>query len=219
MQRTFGRIAKPDDRDQNYRLTAPRRKSKRISRYWSDHWFFGNQGQNPYCVGFAWVHWLSNHPVRQWVNPEGVYHVAQRFDEWPGEDYEGTSVRAGAKVLQSLGFISEYRWGFDLPSIVATVLEVGPVVFGTDWYEGMSEPDKYGYLNPTGQILGGHAYLVNGVDTRRQRFRIKNSWGQDWGIKGRAYLSFADAEKLITEGGEACLAIEIKPETLRESLQ
>ena len=56
--------------------------------------------------------------------------------------------------------------------------------------------------------MGGHAYVINGIDTKKQLFRIKNSWGRNWGVKGSAYISFANMQRLIRENGEICLAVE-----------
>ncbi len=44
-----------------------------------------------------------------------VYKRAQQLDEWPGEDYGGSSVNAACKVLRERGFIIFCRgvskWG------------------------------------------------------------------------------------------------------------
>ena len=85
---------------------------------------------------------------------------------------------------------------------------MGPVVVGTYWYRGMFKPDRNGIIRPTGGIVGGHAYVINGVDKSKKLFRIKNSWGKNWGINGHAYISFADMEKLMKQNGEICIAIE-----------
>ena len=71
----------------------------------------------------------------------------------------------------------------------------------------MSTPDSNGFLNCTGQVVGGHAYLLMGFSNRRQAFRITNSWGRDWGDWGRAWLRYEDAAALLRQG-EACAAIE-----------
>jgi hypothetical protein len=77
-----------------------------------------DQGPDGACVGFGWTADLIGSPMPDFkVTPEianpyafDLYHESQRNDQWAGEDYEGTSVLAGAKVVKSRGFISEYRW-------------------------------------------------------------------------------------------------------------
>ena len=72
----------------------------------------------------------------------------QALDEWPGEDYDGTSVRAFYKWLKVKGFITEYRWAFDCETVINHVLGIGPVQMGTIWDESMSNPDRWGYIYP-----------------------------------------------------------------------
>jgi hypothetical protein len=220
MVRRYGRIFGPDDRDRRYQIK--RQKSDRKYRFWYDNRWWGDQLVTPHCVGFSWTHWLTNVPVVSYLDPDGIYHLAQQNDEWKGTNYDGTSVRAGAKVLKMLGLIERYEWCWDLDRLVETLLEKGPVVVGTDWTRGMDNPDSKGMIHATGRNLGGHAYLLTGVSLARETFRIKNSWGREWGKDGRAYISFEDMEKLIKAEGEVCLAVErlAKPPKLsRSSIQ
>lgn len=206
MDRKFGRLVSPDPRDRMFQVH--RSRSTRVRRYWRDSAAWYDQGDTSSCVGHAWAHWAVNAPVVQRIDPFGVYTLARFLDEWDGEDYDGTSVRAGAKVMLALGYIAEYRWATTLQLAIDALLEQGPVVVGTTWYEGMFEPDRGGFIHPTGDAVGGHAYLWTGVDTKAEKIRVKNSWSQQWGQDGRAWLSFADAKQLIAEDGEVCLALE-----------
>lgn len=209
----LGREFVEDKRDKEFSLVVG--KSHKLSSYWDGAAFVGNQEDRPSCVGHAWNHWLVAPPLHQRLDPEGIYRIAKHFDEWKGEGYAGTSVRAGAKVLHHLGFIDKYIWTWDLNGLIFAVLEMGPVVVGTNWYESMFEPDREGRLHVYGDAVGGHAYLIDGVDTDTREFRIKSSWWDNdkpWGRNGRATIDFRDMKQLIKENGEVCIAIEKQPE-------
>jgi hypothetical protein len=218
INRTYqlGRQYIPDERDNKYSINnllsaVPVRIT---NRYWDDNGWWGNQGNTPQCVGYAWAHWLEDGPVPQSgiapiIPPKVIYENAQRVDEWSGENYAGTSVRGGVKYLKSAGKVSSYYWGFNLTSLINSVLNLGPVVVGTNWYNGMFYPNRNGLIKISGRIAGGHAYVINGVNTVTRLFRIKNSWGKSWGQSGHAYISFTDMERLIRENGEICFAVEI----------
>ena len=214
-EQKLGRIFIEDKRDNKYliqdKLTIP--KTTITKKEWDGNVWWGNQGNTPQCVGYAWAHWICDGPITHRgalpiIQPSLIYREAQKVDEWPGERYNGTSVRGGAKYLMSSGKISSYLWAFDINTLINTVLNVGPVVVGTNWYYNMFFPNKNGLIRLSGHIAGGHAYVINGVNTVTKQFRIKNSWGKTWGVSGHAYISFSDMSRLIIERGEICLAIE-----------
>ena len=215
----LGRLESPDARDQNFLMAAP--PSTRTARFWWGYRLHLDQGNTPQCVAYSWSHFLVDSPDPHpavLVDPAVLYHEAQTLDEWPGEDYEGTSVRAGAKALVARSLIyTGYTWAFDLNTIIQNVLEVGPVVFGTNWYYSMFTPGSDNYIRindavtgPDGDpVAGGHAYKVDGVNVPKRFFRMKQSWALPWGHHGFARISFDDAQRLIeAEQGEACMAVE-----------
>jgi hypothetical protein len=198
---------------------APKAKTWRIQRQQLD------QGAEGACVGFAMAHELIAAPRRRRVlringqrTPvdmrfarEHIYWAAQAIDPWQGgaypgasPNYEGTSVLAGVKVLQQLGLIGEYRWAFSLEELIAAVLQLGPAVLGVPWYDSMYRPDADGYLRVSGRVVGGHAILCRGVDTRRERFTLHNSWS----TFGKCYVTFDDMARLLAENGEAVVPLE-----------
>jgi hypothetical protein len=201
----------------------------RTYKYWSMSKYKLNQGSLPHCVAYAWLHLLLDSPVTytDTIKKQGIteaiikagatslYDAAQKVDEWPGEDYDGTSVAAGAKVLienisPRLGatLVKSVSWGLSLTGILDALLFQGPVVFGSNWYESMFTPDASGLVTISGAVAGGHAYLLNGINMTTRRVRFKNSWGADWGKGGLGYMGFDTLERLLNEQGEAALVIE-----------
>lgn len=220
-QRKLGRLLAPDPNDRRFMLSPPRREAANIeSRYWY-HQGVLDQGDSSACVGYSTRQWLNAGPVRNLGGPSAmeIYRLGQDSDEWPGAEpaYYGTSVRAGFKVLKSLGFVESYRWAYDLDTVVDHVLTVSPVVLGTVFYEDMFDVDKHGFMHVGGRSVGGHAYLLKGLSRTRKcpdgsigAGRILNSWGTGWGQNGLAWISFKDLAALIADQGEACAAIEAK---------
>lgn len=216
-ERTFGRLPSTDPRDRQYPLRAmivavaqPRSKHWPLFRVPLDQ---GNEGA---CVGFGWTHWLLAAPISiRNTNPawsaRAMYKAAQEVDEWPGSDYEGTSVRAGAKVLQAEGRIAEYRWAEDLQTTTDYIRSTGPVVIGVDWHEGMMDADVDGLIRVTGRRTGGHCVCLVGANEDQAMAYGINSWGPGWGRRGRFKIPYEDLEKLVLNGGEVCCGMELRP--------
>jgi hypothetical protein len=198
------------------REIAPKNYKPRSYTWKTDLHF--DQGWNGSCVGHAWAHEMAARPViipgidqpfAYWV-----YKTAQKYDAWSGDAYEGTSVLAGAKVLQKRppampegrGLMGSYHWIFgDMDELIQTLGYFGPVVLGTNWYDGMMDIDDDGFIHKTGLVAGGHAILIKGVSLPREAVRLHQSWGESWGDNGDCWLSFSDLEALLAEDGELCV--------------
>jgi hypothetical protein len=178
------------------------------------------------CTGFAVAHGLAAEPfaVRSGIDAtfarDTVYGRAQELDPFAGGVYPGTrhtmpggTILAAAKVLIELGLIAEYRWAFSVDDVVRTISQLGPVVLGIPWYEGMSGPACCGMLHPTGRRKGAHAILARGIDVRRKTILLHNSWGRDWGTRGTALLHWNDLAFLLdrSKQAEACVLIKRGP--------
>ncbi len=159
--------------------------------------------------------------------PFDLYRRIVLQDQWRENDREasaedadlrfGSSVRAGAKVLQELGYLSEYSWAFSGDTARQWVLEKSPVVLGTNWTDAMMTTDRNGFVHPDGGLAGGHAYLYLGTnllekrdDGKRGVDNFLQSWGM-WGIRGVGLFKMRteDTDALIAADGEACVATEV----------
>lgn len=218
----FGRIYVPDSRDNDFLVSSvlPGTIPDIRRKYWWNAGWQGDQGDTSQCVAYSWMHWIEDGPMIQDQLPAGrpqplfnttrFYRECQLRDAWPGTSYDGTSVRAGAKILKEMGAVKEYRWAKTLDEVIACLTLLGPVVVGTTWYSGMTDLRPNRVVRTTGRNQGGHAYVLNGFDKDSELIRLKNSWGSKWGDNGHAYIRFGDFEKLISDWGEVCVAFPQK---------
>ena len=136
-----------------------------------------------------------------------LYSDATKADDYPGQyppDDTGSDGLTIAKVLQKAGEISGYTHTFTLDDALKA-LGVTPVITGVNWYSNMFDPDADGRVYPTGTIAGGHEFVVDEIDAANQRVWFTNSWGDSWGIGGRAYLTFADWGDLLGQQGDVTI--------------
>lgn len=212
MERKFGRMVQFDEHSREYpiRELLP---SVAVPRSYT--WSCGinlDQGSEPACTGFAVSHEAAARPcvvsgVTNKIALE-LYHRAQQLDEWPGEDYAGSSVLGAMKAGRERRWYGEYRWAFSIDDLILAIGYHGPAVLGICWYEGMSDPDANGLIAPTGDLLGGHAILCNGYNAKSKLFRLHNSWGKSWGKNGECFISCANLARLLKDEGEACIPVK-----------
>lgn len=189
-----------------------------------------DQGREGACVGFGWTHELGARPkvIRRDADfALALYRRAQELDGYNWTD--GTTVIAGVKALQEIlnhngkPLIQEYRWAFGIQDVLRVIAYKGPVVLGINWYYNMYEPDEKGFISASGEVVGGHCILANGVkivkidsslpatweniDLDKSYVRLHNSWGTGYGINGDAFISVRDLDKLLQDDGEACIPV------------
>lgn len=209
--RRLDRRVQFDDRSRAFGIRAIIPTVKPRSYTWScPIWL--DQGNEGACVGFSVSHEAAARPVLvkgvSATVARSIYTRARELDEWPGEDYEGTSVLAGIKAGRERGWYTEFRWAFGLNDLILALGYKGPAVLGINWHEGMLDTDQQGYVHADGEIAGGHAILATGVSVTRKFIRFRNSWGKDWGLNGDCLMSFTDVERLLNEDGEACIPVK-----------
>lgn len=231
MDKRLDWVPRFDDRSRMYgiRPLIGTSAKKRKATFWQEGTVL-NQGSEGACVGFGWLAEILAKPVQPEYQPteefgnrlaQFYYEEAKKLDEWDGEDYEGTSVLAGAKVMNKYNLISEYRWCFNIDDIIDAVVFKGPVVIGIPWYESMYRTNSDGLCGVSGERVGGHCITITGYDPAmsfgRQTievFKWRNSWGSDYGDNGSGFIRVSDLRKLFLEGGEACIPIVRNSPTL-----
>jgi hypothetical protein len=212
MKRVLDRVARPDRRDRRHmhKPGAP----QALYKVWPPGPIL-DQKKTSGCVGYGISGWSACSPIRNTIKPDGIYKYARYIDEWKGETDDGTSVRAGMQTISSesdfgFGLVGEYRWGWTIDELVATIINDGPVVLGLPWMTGMMKTDSKGFIRDTGFIEGGHCVFANGVSINQGWIKIANSWGTRWGVGGFCKISFEDMAKLLVIDGEFVIAKKLK---------
>ena len=182
-----------------------------------------NQGREGACTGFALAavanFLLHNRrdtgPIKESVSARMLYQMARRYDEWEGENYEGSSIRGALKGWHKHGVGMRSEWHGNLTpecqekahdhplgayyrvrhlylnDMHAAINETGILYASASVHEGWYEVDP-----DTGRIplrrkpAGGHAFAIVGYD--EDGFWIQNSWGSRWGLKGCCHISYDD---------------------------
>jgi hypothetical protein len=156
-----------------------------------------DQGLEGACTGFG-LATVANYLLRgrtidpdlEHVSPRMIYEMARRYDEWPGEQYEGSSARGAMKGWHKHGVCSEKIWPYDpknpgtlsnrcvkdatqrplgayfrvnhkdLVGMHAALAEVGILYATAIVHDGWDQVDGAGRIPLEKQELGGHAFAI-----------------------------------------------------------
>ena len=201
-----------------------------------------NQGDEGSCTGFALaavVNLLLRNetPVaarakkeRRQVSPHMLYEMAKRYDEWPGDKYDGSSLRGALRGFYNMGACAEALWQTRkqrdltigaakdargtalgayyrlrpiLPDYHAAISETGVIYASASVHAGWDNPVK-GRIEPqAGTVL--HAFAIVGYD--EEGFWVQNSWGKGWSNHGLAHWSYKDWAANIEDAWVLQLAV------------
>jgi hypothetical protein len=202
----------------------------RVRRKWNQSGAWLDQGPYGTCVGNAFGHRRADGPVKvegidqPWAQKLYLEASALFYGTPDTSMKKGTSAVSACQVLLQRGAIDRYEWVGNWNAgpvdLRFTLLELGPVCVGSNWYQSMYSPVQVGEqfymkVNYESSVNGGHEFVVNGIDLdpldgSEPYYRMKNSWGTDWGNHGTARFKIQDLEQLIFEGwGDAVLPHEV----------
>src|SRR6476469_2463509 len=127
-----------DPKSLNYKLDKLVAGKPLRSRQWKrDLWL--DQGQTSGCTGFGLTHTLGITPKRVKGLDDAFatnrYDRARQCDEWPGENYDGSSVLGAMTAAQQDSLIVSYHWATTTDEVLQTVANLGPMEIGINWYE------------------------------------------------------------------------------------
>jgi hypothetical protein len=187
-----------------------------------------DQGQEGACTGFGLAtvanFLLRGRKVRsdkEPVSPRMFYEMARRYDEWPGEDYSGSSARGAMKGWHKHGVTSEAKWPYN-PNDPAGYLDNDRAADASQRplgaYYRVNHQDlicmhsalsEVGILYATAKVHDGWRTpnedgaikrtdnIIGGhafaiVAFDHEGFWVQNSWGPDWGKGGFCHITYDD---------------------------
>lgn len=188
-----------------------------------------DQGEEGACSGFGLATVANFLLQRRKVEPDKapvsarmLYEMARRYDEWPGENYSGSSARGAMKGWQKHGVCSEEEWKFQVqapkPGGLTDARTSDALRRPLGAYLRVNHKDlvamhsalaEVGILFATGTVhLGWNDVDAAGniawpkplsgghafaiVAYDNEGFWIQNSWGAQWGRKGFGRISYDD---------------------------
>jgi hypothetical protein len=187
-----------------------------------------DQGQEGACTGFGLatvVHYLLRKravvPDSAQVSPRMLYEMAKRHDEWPGEEYSGSSARGAMKGWHKYGVCEEDLWPYvfnkvdrvltDKRAQAAARRPLGAyfrvnhknlvamhaalaevgILYATSMVH-----EGWNDVGSDGQVPFSESKLGGHafaiVAYDQDGFWFQNSWGPTWGLRGFGHLSYDD---------------------------
>lgn len=208
-----------------------------------------NQGSEGACTGFG-LATVANYLLQRRrvvpdsvpVSPRMLYDLARRYDEWPGENYSGSSARGAMKGWHKHGICSEELYPYQPGKVDRRGMTEQRVADGMrrplGAYFRVNHKDlvamhaaiaEVGVLYATATVhegwgsVGADGLIVQSevitgghafaiVAYDDQGFWLQNSWGPTWGLRGFARITYDD---WIANGTDVWVARLGAPVTLR----
>lgn len=207
-----------------------------------------DQGKEGACTGFGLatvVHYLMRVrkiiPDGARISPYMLYDMARRYDEWAGENYEGSSCRGAMKGWHKHGVCKLDLWPksgnqplseaqtndgarhplgayfrvnhLDLVAMHSAITEVGALYVSSNVHSGWDNVGKDGRIQLVDDNVGGHAFALVAYD--ENGFWLQNSWGSSWGHSGFGHVTYEDWLQNGTDAWVARLAVAVELPTRR----
>ncbi len=191
------------------------------------------------CTGFGLAAVINHLNVKQkreyTVSARMLYEMAKKHDDWPGEDYAGSSCRGAIKGWRNMGVCRDDEWPYianepdsltveraksarkttigayyridkKLSDFHSALNESGVIFCSANVHKGWSKPSiTTGKIKPSEDMIGGHAFAIVGYD--QQGFWVQNSWGETWGKNGLGHWLYEDWSANIRDAWVVGLAL------------
>jgi hypothetical protein len=201
-----------------------------------------NQGEEGACTGFALASVIDLLNCRTArgdtpVSTRMLYEMARRFDEWTGEDYDGSSLRGAIRGWWHNGVCSEADWPYkasgrnkgltvkrakaarahalgayyrlrpNLTDFHAALTEAGALCASARVHDGWFNPNRKTGLIEKREIIPDAGHAFAIVGYDTRGFIVQNSWGRSWGKSGTGLWLYEDWGENIMDAWVFRLAV------------
>lgn len=201
-----------------------------------------DQANEGACTGFGLAATINGLLQKKgiedaWVSQRMLYEMAKLHDEWPGQDYEGSSCRGAIRGWANMGVCRNTEWRFvpnqpgrltigrakaarertlgayyrvrpNITDYHAALSEAGVLYASAKVHNGWFAPKgKPKTIKPGGAQIGGHAFAIVGYNG--DGFWVQNSWGPGWGDNGVALWLYEDWLDNVTDCWAVRLAVPV----------
>lgn len=156
------------------------------------------------------------------LSPRGIYVLAKQYDEWPGEDYEGTSIIGGLKAVREIGAYLEDNWPYENKSKPKTARKTSYKISAYSELKGVEQilnalrenkiivamiqvTDDFDKTDKDGRVtvklplktIGAKAISIVGYNKKTPEFKFANDWGAAWGKDGFGLIKDTDLTRIM----------------------
>lgn len=156
------------------------------------------------------------------LSARGIYTIAKKYDEWPGEDHEGTSISGALNGLTEEGAYLESDWPFPsktrpmktikpaykisgfaeikgIEQILDSLRSNNVVIVSISISNDFFKPSDKGrvVIKLPFEPVGATAICIVGYDGETAEFTFANAWGLRWGANGFGRIRDTDLSKTL----------------------
>lgn len=156
------------------------------------------------------------------LSPRSIYVTAKKYDEFPGEDHEGTSIAGALKAMQEVGAYLESDWPYSnktkpepgtkpayristyqelegVEQVLNALRQDKVVITAITATEDFYTPDKNGrvIIKLPIKTLGVKTVCLVGYNGENAEFRFANDWGKEWGANGFGLVRDTDLSRIF----------------------
>lgn len=154
-----------------------------------------NQGSSPICAAISIASIMEWQSMAKDPDNKGkAYDAFQIYNLRDNKDVDGMVPRQALNAVKRNGVkgdhIEEFAKVTNYDMIKMGIICNGPVMIGMAAYE-----DPTYFWRPTKNLLGGHAVIL--VGWNEEGYILQNSWGYEYGNKGKIVLPYKDQKYIL----------------------